>query len=263
LRFIVQELKRYVRRPAFYVSIGVVVLCFFFEHRDYFYFWISGYEIYQYLDFYYLFVAPFAYGLFFYLIPLAAIPPAALSVIEDLQSNNMRMRLHRSTKMKYIARKICSVSVGSMLPVLIGCIMFLAFALLAGPLEGPDGMGWRSVAVNEAMQRLTLPCYGFPYIAWLILLAGVTAWLWGMVGMAIALVTLNKGATLIIGFLAFWGTDCLCNYLGLSDWRPFNLFFTDGGYAGGLLWKLGQNGLLLLLVTCLVWLLMIYRDNRL
>lgn len=167
---------------------------------------------------------PFEYGLFFYLVPLAAIPPAALSVIDELKSGHARLKLYRSSQKAYIAKRLVSISIGSMLPMLIGCLLFFAFSMLVGPLSGENGVSMRQ-ASTTVLQPLATVQFGLPYIFFVMGQATLSAWLWGMIGALLALASLNKGTTLMNGFLLFWGCDCLCNYLHLSAWRPFTLFF--------------------------------------
>ncbi len=225
MRFILREVRHFLKQPAFWGSVGIVFFCYLFEHRDYFYFYIRG-ELILYLDVFYLFYMPFEFGLFFYLIPLIAIPPAALSVIDELASGQTRLRLYRTERKKYITKRVFSISIGSMLPMLIGCLLLLAFSMLIGPIKGEVDMGLQTGS-SPVFYAMANTCDGFPYIAYVIGQATLSSWLWGMIGALIALVTLNKGATLMYGFMLFWGCDCLCHYLHLELWRPFLLFFTS------------------------------------
>lgn len=252
-----------MHKPAFFVSIGVIIFCFYFEHRDYFSIWLSEGSMLSYSDIYYLYVVPFEFGLFFYLIPLAAIPPAALSVIDDLSSGNMRFRMYRTTHNKYAMYKLSTISIGSMLPTLIGCAIFFLFTLCIAPLEGDSGISWRNEAIGRTMEWFTQSWYGFPYMVEITVRAVITAWLWGLIGTLIALLCLKKGDTLIYGFLLFWGLDCICYFVGLRNWRPYLLFFTSANYTGSLAWRYAQNALLILLFTCADWLLLNYRNRRL
>lgn len=105
MRYIVREIRHFMKQSSFWLSVGIVLFCFFFEHRDYFSFYAAGELLYA-LDVFYLFVTPFEYGLFFYLVPLAAIPPAALSVIDELKSGHARLKLYRSSQKAYIAKRL-------------------------------------------------------------------------------------------------------------------------------------------------------------
>lgn len=259
--FVKKEIFRYTRRPAFYISVGVILFCFFFEHRDYFSLWLSGFEMYSYLDVYYLYLSPFEYGLFFYFMPLAAIPPAALTVINDFHSGNMRMRLHRTKELKYAVQKLCSISIGSMLPTLFACVIFFLFALCVGPLEGEAGISWRNEALGGTMEYLAQTCYGLPYIAEVSIRAIITTWLWGLIGTFLALIIMKKGKTLIYGFIMFWGLDSICYYINLHDWRPFLLFYTNASYKGNLLWRYVQNGLLVFFFLCVDVILIKHRSK--
>lgn len=205
--------------------MGIVLFCFFFEHRDYFSFYLTG-ELLYHLDVFYLFVTPFEYGLFFYLVPLAAIPTASLSVIDELKSGHARLKLYRSSRRGYIARRIASISIGSMLPMLMGCLLFLGFSMLIGPLSGESGLDMQQSS-SVLLRSLATAYAGLPYIFFVIGQATLAAWLWGMIGTFLALTSLNKGTTLLNGFLLFWGCDCLCSHLHWDVWRPFLLFFTS------------------------------------
>lgn len=224
MRYIIREIRHNLKQPAFWLSVGIVLFCFYFEHRDYFSFYLKG-ELLYHLDVFYLFVTPFEYGLFFYLVPLAAIPAASLSVIDELKSGHARLKLYRSSRRGYIARRITSISIGSMLPMLMGCLLFLGFAMLIGPLSGENGMDMQQSS-GALLRPLAVSYAGLPYIFFVIGQATLAAWLWGMIGTFLALTSLNKGTTLLNGFLLFWGCDCLCSYLHWDVWRPFLLFFT-------------------------------------
>lgn len=261
MRYVIREIRHYMKQPSFWLSVGIVLFCFFFEHRDYFSFYIAG-ELLYHLDVFYLFVTPFEYGLFFYLVPLAAIPPAALSVIDELKSGHARLKLYRSSEKEYIAKRLVSISIGSMLPMMIGCLLFLAFCILIGPLSGENGVDMRQ-ASTEVLQPLASAQFGLPYIFFIIGQAMMSAWLWGMIGTLLALVSLNKGTTLMNGFLLFWGCDCLCNYLQLSTWRPFTLFFTSLSSMAPLWDSWLKNILLLGMTMCIDAVLMNHRYRKL
>lgn len=225
MKYISYELRHYIKRPAFWLSIGVTLFCFLFEHRDYFSFYLSG-ELLYYLDAFYLFVIPFEYGLFFYLVPLIAIPPAALSIIDDHTTGYVRQKLYRTSRSTYIVKRLLSISIGSMLPMMIGCVLFLLLSLFSGPLSGEHGLAMQANS-SAQLQPLALAYDGIPYIIFVIGQATLTAWLWGMIGTLLALITNNKGTTLMNGFMLFWGGDCLCHYLGFEQWRPYLLFFSS------------------------------------
>ena len=261
MRYIVREIRHFMKQSSFWLSVGIVLFCFFFEHRDYFSFYAAGELLYA-LDVFYLFVTPFEYGLFFYLVPLAAIPPAALSVIDELKSGHARLKLYRSSQKAYIAKRLVSISIGSMLPMLIGCLLFFAFSMFVGPLSGENGVSMRQ-ASTTVLQPLATVQFGLPYIFFVMGQATLSAWLWGMIGALLALASLNKGTTLMNGFLLFWGCDCLCNYLHLSAWRPFTLFFTPLSSMAPLWESWLKNILLLGIVTCMDAAWMNHRYRRL
>ena len=240
---IFREVRRYLGQASFLFSTFLVLVCFLFEHRDYLNMLLAGELLFR-QDVYYLFSEPFKYGLFFYLMPLIAIPPAALTAIEDLQSRSQRMRLHRSSKKRIVAQKLCALGLGSMLPALTGCLLFFLVALAIGPLQREPG----SVLVthgNALIDAMILRHHGLPYLGFLTGMTMLTALLWGLVGVCIALISLNKGKTLILGFLLFWGMDAVCLRLNLIAWRPFNLFFISPSFQGSLLAPLSKNLLLL------------------
>ena len=159
MRYIVREIRHFMKQSSFWLSVGIVLFCFFFEHRDYFSFYAAGELLYA-LDVFYLFVTPFEYGLFFYLVPLAAIPPAALSVIDELKSGHARLKLYRSSQKAYIAKRLVSISIGSMLPMLIGCLLFFAFSML---LSFP----YQRAVCPPLVKRLTRLCAFYkPYTAY-------------------------------------------------------------------------------------------------
>lgn len=225
MRYIHRELRHFLKRSTFWLSVSVVLFCFFFEHRDYLSFYFAGETLYH-LDVFYLFVTPFEYGLFFYLVPLAAIPTAAFSVVDELKSGHVRLKLYRSSENGYILRRLVSISFASILPMLTGCLIFLCFSMLIGPFQGENGLSIQE-SCSAVMQALVTANSGITYIVYITVQAMLFSWVWGLLGTLIALITLNKGVTLMDGFLLFWGCDCLCNYLHFSSWRPYILFFTS------------------------------------
>ena len=60
MRYIVREIRHFMKQSSFWLSVGIVLFCFFFEHRDYFSFYAAGELLYA-LDVFYLFVTPFEY----------------------------------------------------------------------------------------------------------------------------------------------------------------------------------------------------------
>ncbi len=251
MQFIKKEVLRYMRKPTFYFSMGIILLCFVFEHRDYISFLLSKEGAYFRLDVFYLFVTPFDYSLFFYLVPLAAIPPAALTLMSDIKSQNINLRLYRTSRRKYCVEKLLSVSIGSMLPTFFACIIFLIFSLLIGPLDCPESLANRQTAIGKTMEFLALPFYGLPYIFEITIRASLSACCFGLLGGMIALLTMRSMDTLIIGFLSFWGLNCIFYYVGLSEWQPFALFFSNMHYTGSLLFRYVQNFIVIGVLFCL------------
>lgn len=251
-----------LRRPIFWFSMCLTLVCFVFEHRDYLGVLLTSRVLYR-LDVYYLFTEPFQYGLFFYLLPLIAMPPAALMILEDMNSRNIRMRMHRSTRLRYMVSKVMVSSICSVLPLLMAFGLFLLFALCIGPIDNPDSLAQRALTHAQDMQKLTIPCHGFGYIAFLTLMSLVAAWIWGLAGVIFALITQSQAHTLVLGCLSFWGIDVLCNRLQWPHWRPFNLFYISPHYTGSLSAPLLRNMLLLVVAHALVCALMTYRHRRL
>ncbi len=236
MRYIWRETRHQCKQPAFWVSVAVALLCFFFEHRDYYSFFLEGSLIDRW-DVYYLFVMPFEYGLFFYLVPMIAIPAAALPVIDEIKSGAIRLQLHRTNNWKYIAQRLASCLLCTILPMLLGCLLYLGFAMATGPMIAEEeSQRIQNFIAVEAIQRMAFTYNGIPHYLFIIGQATLSAGLWGMIGVGIALVSLDKGTTLIDGFLLFWGLDCLCYYLNLSSWRPFTLFFTSIYGSKGDIW---------------------------
>ncbi len=236
MRYIWRETRHQCKQLAFWVSVAVALLCFIFEHRDYYFIYLKG-TLMHHSDVYYQFVMPFEFGLFFYLVPMIAIPAAALPVIDEIKSGVIRLQLHRTSTWKYIAQRLASCWLSAMLPMLLGCLLFLGFTMATEPMIAEEGSQplQNSISV-EAIRRMAYTYNGIPHYLFIIGQATLSAGLWGMIGVGIALVSLDKGTTLIDGFLLFWGSDCLCHYLGLTSWRAFNLFYTSIFGGNGDIW---------------------------
>lgn len=262
MRYIWRETRHQCKQPAFWVSVAVTLLCFFFNYRDYYSYYLKGSLIY-YEDVFNLFVMAFVFGLFFYLVPMIAIPAAALPVIDEIKSGAVRLQLHRSSTWKYIAQRLASCLLSAMLPMLMGCLLYLGFTMATGPMIGLSGQKLQQSITSEAIQPMAFACNGLPYIFFITGQATLSAGLWGMIGLGIALVSLNKGTTLIDGFLLFWGLDCLCHYLHLSSWRPFLLFFTSPFDDGNIWIPWLQTAFLLGICLTVDAYLMRYRYQRL
>lgn len=223
MRYIWRETRHQCKQLTFWVSVAVALLCFFFEHRDYY----SICPLMHQSDVYYQFVMPFGFGLFFYLVPMIAIPAAALPVIDEIKSGVIRLQLHRTSTWKYIVQRLASCSLSAMLPMLLGCLLFLGFSMATEPMIAEEESQRLQNSIDvEALQRMAFAYNGIPHYLFIIGQATLSAGLWGMIGVGIALVCMDKGTTLIDGFLLFWTWEALGIHFQ-SSCRPDSLFFTE------------------------------------
>jgi len=235
MRYIWRETRHQCKQLTFWVSVAVALLCFFFEHRDYYTSWLRGTLIHQ-SDVYYQFVMPFEYGLFFYLVPMIAIPAAALPVIDEIKSGVIRLQLHRTSTGKYIAQRLASCWLSAMLPMLLGCLLFLGFSMATEPMIAEEESQRLQNSVDvEALQRMAFAYNGIPHYLFISGQATLSAGLWGMIGVGIALVCMDKGTTLIDGFLLFWTSESLSIQFE-SSWKPVSLFYTSIFGGNGDIW---------------------------
>ncbi len=226
MRYIWRETRHQCKQLAFWVSVAVALLCFIFEHRDYYFIYLKG-TLMHHSDVYYQFVMPFEFGLFFYLVPMIAIPAAALPVIDEIKSGVIRFQLHRTSTWKYIAQRLASCWLSAMLPMLLGCLLFLGFSMATEPMIAEEESQRMQNSIDvEAIRRMAFAYNGMPYFFFIIGQATLSAGLWGMIGLGIALVFMDKGTTLIDGFLLFWVWEWLGIFLDFP-FAPFSLFFTS------------------------------------
>ena len=89
--------------------------------------------------------------------------------------------------------------------------------------------------------------YGLPYIFEIITRTCLTVLLWSIIGALISFQWKNKAITLASVFILFYATDFLLAYLGINDWRPFILFYSNLEYNGSILFRYIQIASLILI----------------
>lgn len=194
---------------------------------------------------FYLFVIPFDYSLFFMMIPFSAILPCALSIVDDMKTGYIRMLCYRGSRKKYIISKMVVCGIASMAASLCACLVFLLFSVCVAPLQSATGDAWIALSKGKSYETMAHTCYGFPYILEIIIRTCLTVLLWSMIGSLISFQWKNKAITLASVFILFYATDFLFAYLGINDWRPFILFYSNLEYSGSILFRYIQNASLI------------------
>lgn len=242
VQYIKMELRRAIKHYHFWLAFFLILLCFYYEHRSYFFD-----NIWKNLDAFYIFVIPFDYSLFFMIIPFAAILPCSLSIVDDIKTGYIRMLCYRGSRRKYVISKSAACGITSMVASLCACLVFLLFSVCVAPIQSATGDAWIALSNGKSYEVMAHTFYGLPYIFEITTRTCLTVLLWSIIGALISFQWKNKAITLASVFILFYATDFLLAYLGINDWRPFILFYSNLEYNGSILFRYIQNASLILI----------------